>query len=308
MAGERTTRRVNGVEEGKRGFPRLPLSFLLIFPSILVLSLVILYPLISSSLLSLFNYELTKPHEMGFALFNNYSKMLKDDTFWLAFRNTLIFTGVSVVVSLVVGLLVAIALDQLPERLAGLRGVVLVPWIIPGVIVGFLFMLILDVEVGIANVILKQLGIIKKFLPWLMDEQLAMIAVIVANVWNQIPFYILMFTAGLKAIPADVKEAAIVEGASRWQEFVHVTLPYLRGIMVITSLLMVIRNFNNFPIIYTMTGGGPVFSTTTLVIYIYRLAFEQFNIGYASAVGIVWCLVLLTLSMVYVKMLYKQVH
>jgi len=308
MAGERTTRRISGGKEGKRGFPRLPLSFLLIFPSILVLSLVILYPLISSSLLSLFNYELTKPHDIDFVFFNNYSKMFKDDTFWLAFRNTLIFTGVSVVVSLVVGLIVAIALDQLPERLAGLRGIVLVPWIIPGVIVGFLFMLIFDVEVGIANVILKQLGIIKKFLPWLMDEQLAMIAVIVANIWNQIPFYILMFTAGLKAIPVDVKEAAIVEGASRWQEFVHVTLPYLRGIMVITSLLMVIRNFNNFPIIYTMTGGGPVFSTTTLVIYIYRLAFEQFNIGYASAVGIVWCLVLLALSMVYVKMLYKQVH
>ncbi|PRR68586.1 Lactose transport system permease protein LacF [Moorella humiferrea] len=295
-------------EEGKRGWLRLPLPFLLVFPAIFVLSIVILYPLISSSFLSLFHYELTKPNEIEFNLLTNYKNMLHDDTFWLAFKNTLIFTGVSVVVSLVIGLIGAIAIDQLPERFAGLRGVVLVPWIIPGVVVGFLFMLIFDVEVGIANVILKHAGIIKEFLPWLMDEHLAMIAVIVANIWNQVPFYILMFTAGLKAIPMDVKEAAIVEGASRWQEFIHVTLPYLRGILVITSLLMVIRNFNNFPIIYTMTGGGPVFSTTTLVIYIYRLAFEQFNLGYASAVGIVWCAVLLIVSMIYVKMLYKQVH
>ncbi|MPN50656.1 sn-glycerol-3-phosphate transport system permease protein UgpA [bioreactor metagenome] len=139
-----------------------------------------------------------------------------------------------------------------------------------------------------------------------MRADLAMIAVIVANIWNQIPFYILMFTAGLKSIPMDVKEAAICEGASRRQEFRYVTLPYLKGIIVITSLLMVIRNFNNFPIVYTMTGGGPVYSTTTLVIYIYRLAFEQFNIGYASAVGIVWCLVLLAVSLIYVKVLYKQ--
>ncbi|SMB97288.1 carbohydrate ABC transporter membrane protein 1, CUT1 family [Thermanaeromonas toyohensis ToBE] len=296
------------LELGKRGIiPRLPLPFLLVFPSLLVLGLVILYPLLSSSILSLFHYELTKPNEITFNLLGNYNQMIKDSTFWLAFKNTIIFTVSSVVISLAIGLIVAIALDQLPDRLASLRGVVLVPWIIPGVIVGFLFMLIFDVEVGIANVILYQIGVLKKFLPWLMDEQLAMVAVIVANIWNQVPFYILMFTAGLKAIPIDVKEAAIVEGATRWQEFVYVTLPYLRGIMVITSLLMVIRNFNNFPIIYTMTGGGPVFSTTTLVIYIYRLAFEQFNIGYASAVGIVWCLVLLLLSSIYVKMLYKQI-
>ncbi|MGI6286536.1 sugar ABC transporter permease [Neomoorella humiferrea] len=293
-------------EEGKRGSSRLPLHFILVFPSILVLALVILYPLVSSSLLSLFHYELTKPDEIKFTFLRNYNTMFHDETFWLAFKNTLIFTIISVCVSLVIGLIGAIAIDQLPERMSGLRGLMLVPWIIPGVIVGFLFMLIFDVEVGVANVILKNAGLIKTFLPWLMDEDLAMIAVIVANCWNQIPFYLLMFTAGLKAIPVDVKEAAIVEGANRWQEFRYVTIPYLRGIIVITSLLMVIRNFNNFPIIYTMTGGGPVYSTTTLVIYIYRLAFEQFNLGYASAVGIIWCLVLLLVSMLYVKMLYQQ--
>ncbi|HBW34142.1 carbohydrate ABC transporter permease [Desulfosporosinus sp. BICA1-9] len=284
----------------------IPLHVKLIFPSVFVLGLVILYPLVSSLVLSLFNYELTRPDEMKLSVLKNYGMMIDDDVFWLSLKNTLVFTGVSVGVSLIVGLIGAITLDQLPKRLAGLRGVILVPWLIPGVIVGFLFMLIFDVQVGVANVILERAGIIKTFLPWLMDDQLAEIAVIIANIWNQVPFYILMFTAGLKAIPAETKEAAIVEGAGRWQEFVHVTLPHLRGILIITSLLMVIRNFNNFPLIYTMTGGGPVYSTTTFVIYIYRLAFEQFNIGYASAVGVVWCLVLLGLSSLYIKVLTKQ--
>lgn len=292
--------------KGKWGKPHLPLPFLLIFPSIFVLSIVILYPLISSAILSLFHYELTRPDDMKLTFLKNYQTMLHDETFWSSLKNTIIFTGISVSVSLIIGLWAAIIIDQLPNKFAGLRGFFLLPWVIPGVIVGFLFMLMFDVEVGVANVILQNAGLIKKFLPWLMQAQLAMIAIVIANIWNQIPFYILMFSAGLKSIPMDIKEAAICEGASRWQEFRNVTLPYLRGIIVITSLLMVIRNFNNFPIIYTMTGGGPVYSTTTLVIYIFRLAFEQYNIGYASAVGIVWCLVLLALSLIYVKVLYKQ--
>ena len=288
------------------GKVQIPLHVKLIFPSVFVLGLVILYPLISSLVLSLFNYELTRPDEIKLNVLGNYGKMINDDVFWLSLKNTVVFTGVSLVISIIVGLIGAITLDQLPKRLAGLRGVILIPWLIPGVIVGFLFMLIFDVQVGVANVILERAGMIKEFLPWLMNDQLAGIAVIVANIWNQVPFYILMFTAGLKAIPAEIKEAAIVEGASRWQEFIHVTLPFLRGILIITSLLMIIRNFNNFPLIYTMTGGGPVYSTTTFVIYIYRLAYEQFNIGYASAVGVVWCLVLLLLSSLYIKVLSKQ--
>jgi len=190
--------------------------------------------------------------------------------------------------------------------MAGIRGVFMVPWVIPGIVVGYLFMYMFDVQVGIVNLILMQLNLIQESLPWLMRGDLAMAAIIIAHVWNQAPFYMLMLTAGMKSIPDDVKEAAYVEGAGRWQEFWNVTFPYLKGIILITSLLMVIRNFNNFPIIYTMTGGGPVYSTTTSVIYIYRLAFEQFNIGYASAVGTVWVIVLIFFSIFYIRALQKD--
>ncbi|MCL4439369.1 MAG: sugar ABC transporter permease [Firmicutes bacterium] len=298
-----------GNKVGRRG--RQPgasakMAALLITPSLMVMGVIILYPLLKSLWLSFFNYQLTKPNEFAFTLTQNYLRLMHDDTFWIAFKNTAVFTFFTVAISLVLGLIMALAIDQLPKRFTSLRGVILVPWVIPGIVVGYLFMYMFDVEVGIFNFVLQKLHLIQQFLPWLMNGDLAMIAIIIAHVWNQAPFYMLMFTAGLKAIPDDVKEAAYVEGASRWQEFWHVTMPYLKGILVITSLLMVIRNFNNFPIIFTMTGGGPVYTTTTSVIYIYRLAFEQYDMGYASAVGIVWVIVLLALSVFYIRALQKD--
>ncbi len=282
------------------------IAAMLIAPSLVVMGVIILYPLLNSLWLSLFNYQLTRPDAFAFTLTQNYLRVIHDDTFWIAFKNTTVFTFFTVVISLVLGLIMALAIDQLPKRFTSLRGIILVPWVIPGIVVGYLFMYMFDVEVGIFNYVLQKLHVIQQFLPWLMNGDLAMIAIIVAHVWNQAPFYMLMFTAGLKAIPEDVKEAAYVEGASRWQEFWHVTMPHLKGILVITSLLMVIRNFNNFPIIFTMTGGGPVYTTTTSVIYIYRLAFEQYDMGYASAVGIIWVIVLLILSIFYVRALQKD--
>lgn len=285
---------------------RIPLHTLLLTPAMFVLFLVIAYPVIGSAILGFFNYNLTEPWNTGFAGLDNFAALTVDQNFWKALYNTLIFTFGSVAVSLVLGLVIALAIDQLPAKFGGLRGLILLPWIIPTVVVGYLFVYIFDVEVGVANYILQKLHIVEDYLPWLMRGNLAMTACIIANVWNQTPFYVLMFAAGLKTIPQDVKEATFEMGASRWQEFIHVTLPYLRGIMVITSLLMIIRNFNNFPIVFTMTGGGPAYETTTFVVYIYRLAFENFELGYSGAVGFIWCVVLATLAALYVRLLTKD--
>lgn len=282
------------------------LAALLIAPALAVMGFIIVYPLLEALWLSFFNYQLTKPDEYAFAMSQNYGHMLKDDVFWIALKNTVFFTFATVFIGLLLGLLMALAIDHIAERFASIRGLILIPWVVPGIVVGYLFMYMFDVEVGIINYFLLKANIISKYIPWLMKEDLSMIAVIAAHVWNQAPFYMLMITAGLKAIPDDVKEAAYMEGASRWEEFCHVTLPYLKGILVISSLLMIIRNFNNFPIIWTMTGGGPVYATTTSVIYIYREAFEQYNLGYASAVGVVWVAILLVVSVVYVRSLQKD--
>ena len=180
------------------------------------------------------------------------------------------------------------------------------PWVIPGIVVGYLFTYIFDTNVGLANYILLSLGIIKERLPWLMRGNLAMASVVIANVWNQAPFFMLMFAAALKSIPESAREAAYVEGANRWQEFRFVTFPAIKGVIVITSLLGIIRNFNNFPIIFTMTGGGPANATTTSVLYIYKVAFDQFDMGYASLIGVIWVAVLMMLSIAYVRALNRE--
>ncbi len=284
----------------------LPLHTVLLIPTLVVLAIVILYPIVSSAVLGFFNYDLTNPRGQGFAGVGNFVRLADDANFWQALKNTLVFSLSSVALGLIFGLIAAMAINNLAERSGWLRGILLLPWVIPTVVVGYLFLFIFDVDAGLASYILMQLGIIEKSLPWLMRGDLAMAACIIANVWNQTPFYILMFAAGLKTIPQDIREATVEMGASRWQEFWYVTLPSLRGIMVITSLLMIIRNFNNFPIVYTMTGGGPAYETTTFVIYIYRLAFDSFKLGYAGAVGFIWCIVLAVMAALYVRALTKE--
>lgn len=281
-------------------------AVILLTPALFMMTFIILYPLIRAFILSFFNLELTRPDQSSFVFLENFQTMLHDASFWITVKNTFVFTLTTVCISVILGLIIAIAFDQLPGKYAGFRGVILVPWVIPGIVVGYLFMYMFDIDVGIINFFLQQLGIIEDYLPWLMNGELAMIAIIVAHVWNQIPFHVLMITAGLKTIPSDIQEAAYVEGANRWQEFRSVTLPYLSGILVISSLLMIIRNFNNFPIIFTMTGGGPGDSTTTAVLHIYKLAFEQYQLSYASAVGVVWVIALIVLSIVYIKSLQKD--
>ena len=282
------------------------LAVILLLPSLLFMSIIMLYPLVYSVYLSFYNYQITRPLEIAFDPMRNINRLLMDDIFRTSLWNTAVFTTFTVFIGIVLGMVFAIMIDQLPLKLHKMRGVVLMPWVIPGIVVGYLFMYIFDTNVGIANHLLYTLGIIESYLPWLMRGNLAMAAVIIANVWNQAPFYMLMFTAALKSIPDSMKEAAYVEGASRWQEFIHITLPSIKGVVVITSLLMVIRNFNNFPIIFTMTGGGPVHSTLTSVLYIYRVAFEHFNMGYASLLGVLWVIILLFFAIIYVRLLNKD--
>jgi ABC-type sugar transport system permease subunit len=129
---------------------------------------------------------------------------------------------------------------------------------------------------------------------------------VLANVWSQTPFYLLMFAAALKGIPEEVRDAARIDGAGGPQEFRSITVPYLQNTMVVATLIMVITNFNNFPLVWAMTGGGPVYATTTLVVYIFQLAFAQFNLGYAAAVGTVWLAVLLALAIVYLRALGRR--
>ncbi|MHB8619547.1 MAG: carbohydrate ABC transporter permease [Chloroflexota bacterium] len=307
MAAKRLEMSLAGAKSGgpshRRGPPWVDW---MVLPTVAVLAFVIAYPSIRTLILSGYHENLLNPagtHPIGFS---NYGQLAHDSVFWTAARNTLVFTAVSVAIGMVLGLGIALLLAGLPVRPRFLQGALLTPWAVPVIVVAFLFRYMFDQQVGVINFLLGSLHLIGSYIPWLASTRWSMPAVIVANVWSQTPFYVLMFVAGLKSIPDDVREAARMDGATGWREFWSVTVPFLQNTLVIASIIMVIGNFNNFPLVWAMTGGGPVYATTTLVVYIYQLAFSQFSIGYASAVGTIWLIVLLALAVTYIRVLQRE--
>ena len=283
-----------------------PLVPLFLAPAFAIMGYVVAFPVLRTFWLSLLHVELLDPDHQAFVGLGNFLTLVHDATFWQSLERTLAFTSISVAASFVFGLGFALLADGLPERFAATRGLLLVPWVTPAVVVGFLFLYMFDQEVGVVNLLLVRLHVLQHGLAWLSDADLALATVIAANVWSQTPFFVLMFTAGLTAIPAAQREAIRIDGARGWEEFWHLMVPYLRHIMVIASLVAIINNFNSFTVIWTLTQGGPVDATTTLAVQIYRVAFQQFKFGYGATMGIVWMLVLLVLSVVYIRTLQRE--
>jgi multiple sugar transport system permease protein len=186
------------------------------------------------------------------------------------------------------------------------RALLLLPWAVPFVVVAFLFRYMYLQNGGIINEMLLWSGLVDRPIPWLNDATLAMPAVMVANIWAMAPFFFLLLSAALSGIPNEVIESARVDRARTWSMIWHIKLPFLRNPLLVSSLLMVIANFNDFAKIWAMTQGGPGFSTTTLVIYVYRLAFENFEFGYASATGVVWLLLLFVFAFAYLRALRME--
>jgi ABC-type sugar transport system permease subunit len=156
---------------------------------------------------------------------------------------------------------------------------------------------------GVINAVHLDLHLIDRPVLWLNNAALALPSIMVANVWAMTPFFFLLLSAALASIPNEVIESARIDKAGTWSMVYHIKLPFLRGALFISALLMIISNFNDFAKIWAMTQGGPGYSTTTLVVYVYRLAFENFDFGYASAIGVVWLVLLLLFALVYLRAL-----
>jgi multiple sugar transport system permease protein len=271
-------------------------------PVLLILALVIGYPIVDAVLVSLQHYTLLPP-EHAFVGGANYAELVHDPVFWQSLRNTGVYTAASVVIGMLLGLVLALALDRLTGPWRYVRALLLTPWAVPVIVVAFLFQFMFTSPGGIVNQLLQQTGIIHSAIPWLTSPDWAMTAVVIANVWTQAPFFLLVFTAALAAVPNEVIEAARVDRARSWSMIVSIKLPYLRGAALVGALLMIIQNFNNFPLIWAMTGGGPAFGTSTLVIYVYELAFTEYKLGYASAIGVVWLVLLLIIASLFIRVL-----
>lgn len=278
-------------------------AWILILPAIVILSIVIIYPLIQALILSFHQANLLNIKQAPFIGLANFDRLIHDDVFWISLKNTLIFVSLSVVFGLVIGMILALILNEKIPFRNFFRGIALIPWVVPQVVIALLFLYMFNSQVGIVNWLLLKLGLTSNLVDWFGSTKNALWAEIIANTWNQIPFYMLMILAGLQTVPQNQYEAADIDGANGFHKFLYVTLPNIRGVIMIVSCLMVIWNFNNFDLIWTTTQGGPVNATMTLAVYVYRNAFVGLDIGYAAAIGLIWLLILLFFSTFYIRVM-----
>lgn len=282
----------------EKGLSDRTFGVLLTLPALVLLGAVVLYPLIGSLTTSLFRQSLVLPGRR-FAGLDNFRAVLADQ-FWPVLQHTLVFTGCATVIPFGIGFALALALHtRLPGR-GVLRGLFLFPWVIPGVVVSFVWMWIFNANYGVLNGLLVRLGLIDDPISWLGRPGTAMLAVIVAKSWASFPWMMVMLLAGLQTVPEMLHESAALDGAGAVRRFWHVTLPHLRGIIGVVLLLETIWNFQHFDVIYVLTGGGPAGATTTFAVSVYDTAFKGFDLGKAGALGALWMVLLSVLVVGYV--------
>jgi multiple sugar transport system permease protein len=263
--------------------PDAGIGYLFVLPLVVLVLLLIAYPLGSAVYLSLTEKYVGYPPR--FVGLKNYVELTGDPVFRKVIWNSAVFTVASVTVKLLIGLLMALSLHQALFARRLVRGILLLPWVVPTVITALAWHWMFDALRGFINVSLETLGLIGEPIAWLGQPATAMMAVVVVNIWRGFPFFGVSLLAGLQAIPADLYEAAAVDGASATQRFRHVTLPGLRPVIFVTALISTIFTLNDFNIVYVMTRGGPGIATHILATYTYEVGFQALRWGRAVAVS-----------------------
>jgi multiple sugar transport system permease protein len=273
---------------------------LLISPSLLVILLVCVFPLGYGIVLSFLKYELALPVPVSFVGLNNYLKVVNDPTFWHAVKISVITVVAGAAVQLTLGFGAAMLVNDEFRGRSAIVSLLLLPTTIAPVVVGFVFRMILNDRFGPLNYFLHLLGL--PGVPWLSNPTAAIAGITLANGWEWFPFVMLVILAGLQSIPQELIDAAMVDGASRWDIFWRVTLPLLQPIVIVVVLIRAIEDLKLFDIIYVTTGGGPGIATQTMNMYAYQRGFSFFSLGYASALSYVQ----LVITLVMVRVLFSR--
>lgn len=277
--------------------------YALLAPAFIMIFAFLFYPMLTVFYYSFQNYDISAPFYDGFAGLQNYIDIFtKDKLFLPSLINSAKWVVSQVSLQLFFGLAVALLLNQKFKARGFVRAVVFVPWAISGVLTSVIWMLMYNEHMGVFNDILMRLGIIDKPVAFLASTTSAFIAVVIAELWRGIPFFAVTLLASLQSIPEDMFEAARVDGASRFQQLIYITLPQLKRTIVLTTLLRSVWEFNNVDLLYNLTGGGPANSTTTYAMYIANTAVNGTNFGYGSALTIVAFVILSVAAGLYLKL------
>jgi multiple sugar transport system permease protein len=283
---------------------RMLVAYAFMAPSLVVLAVFMFYPLVRAAWLSLTNYAFFGTTQ--FIGLSNYVHLFHYPQFWGDLVNTGYYAGVTTPVSVALALGLALLLNRrrLPGR-GALRAAIFLPAVVSLAVAAIPFRLMFTPSIGFATFWLARLGIHTS--DWLTSQTLAMPAVIIVGIWKNVGFYMVIYLAGLQTIPREFYEAATIDGANAWCRFRRITLPLLTNTTMFVTVIALIAAFQAFDQIYVMTGGGPAFSTETLVMLIYREGFENFQMGYASAIGYVLLLIILAFSLLQLRFFNRRI-
>lgn len=278
---------------------------LLVGPNLFLFAVFTYWPLIYNGYLSFVRWDMLAPIKVWVGL-DNYRFLFTSPDFGLILFNTFNFTLASVLLTCTLGLLVALLLNQELRGRNLVRGVVFSPVMLSGAAIGIVWIYIFDPRYGLLDIFIGALGLQSPY--WLIDTRWAMGAVIIVHVWKNLGYAVVIYIAGLQAIPRELYEAALVDGAGVWARFRHITLPGLSPVTFFLVLTTILTGFQSFDIIQVMTNGGPVNATTTLIYYLYQEGFVGFNAGRAGVAAVVLFGMMFAFTVAQMRYSERSVH
>lgn len=291
------------VKKKRRFDKRVLVPYLMVSPYLIFVLVFVLFPVFFCLFLTFHKWNIIAP--MRFIGTDNYTRLIHDRLFWKAIGNTLKFLLLHIPLQLIVSLFLAYLLNQKMRALSFFRASFFMPVIVSGVVVTILWQQLLGYDSGLINRLLTAIGFNK--IGWLVNPDVAIYSIAVMATWKNVGLYIILFLVGLQTVPPQYYEAAKMEGATRWQQFYHITLPMINPTIFMVVILSTIGGFNLFIEPYIMTGGGPLNQTLSAVLYIYKQAFQYYNMGYSATLGFFYATMIMTVVVLQKKFVEKEV-
>lgn len=281
------------------GMPDSVFAVLLIAPALAVLGITVLLPILKGIYVSFCTYKLQNLNDPVWNNFQNYAKLFQKGEIWIYFKNTFVYVFLTVAIQYVLGFGVALLLNSRIRGRNILRGAFLIPWTLPSVVVAIVWRWMLQQQFGVINYLLYRAGMTSTVnISWTTESNLAMAAVVIAAVWRQFPYMMVMLLAALQSVDKSLIEAARVDGASYTKTLRNIVMPSIRPVTISAVWIATMSNFQMYTIIANMTGGGPVAATTTLSLAAYKAAFQSYNFGEGAAIGVLWLVILAVITLI----------
>jgi ABC-type sugar transport system permease subunit len=280
-------------------------GIMLILPAILVMGLFTVYPLFEGLRIAFTNAHLLK-EGVRYIGFQNFIRLVSDEIFWISLYHSVLLTTVVVFLQFVLGLILALAMNQNLPGMSIFKNIIMASWVIPVAATVILFKFMAQPDIGLINIVIRSLGFEDLNRYWLGDLDVALPFIMLLHLWRNVPFYGIAFLAAMQAIPHSLYEAADIDGANAWNKFYYITLPGIRRMVIVMVTIHVLWTFNNFDFVYLATGGGPVNATDILPVYVYRQCWSSYTVGYGASIGTVMLLLLMLYFIAFIKVSERE--